>query len=212
MTKRSIKVPSKVPQGGGAPTQAYGPIRQGGGADQEGEKKTTRYKIFVVILIVAVAASVGAGIAIYQRQHATRVVERGEAVQSDQVSVYFPDEQGKLVRKMVDVQKQLSDKARADTLLRELKEARCVPDRLKVYELAVGQGGVLYLNLSGEFIDRATPEREITMTYGIVNSFLESFRGAQSVQILVEGQPVYTRSGVLYILEPLRFNGELLEE
>jgi spore germination protein GerM len=164
------------------------------------------------MLIVVVAGSAALGVALYQRQHATGDVERTEAVEKEQISVFVPDEQGRLTRKVVDVQKKLTDKERADALLRELKEARCVPDRLKLYELALGKDSVLYLNLSQEFIDRNTPEREITMTYGIVNSFIESFRGVQSVQILVEGQPVYTRSGVLYMLEPLRFNRELLEE
>jgi len=71
---------------------------------------------------------------------------------------------------------------------------------------------VLYLNVSKEFLDRSTPEREITMTYGLVNSFIETFRDAKSVQLLVEGEPVYTRSGLLYIFEPLQFNKDTLEE
>ena len=50
------------------------------------------------------------------------------------------------------------------------------------------------------------------MTYGIVNSFIESFHNVKKVQMLVEGQPVYTRSGVLYLFSPLEFNKELLED
>ena len=171
-----------------------------------------RHKLLISVLLAVVIGLVGAVVALYVGQHGTRVVQTAEVVDSDRVSVFFPDDQGKLVRKMVDVRKKLSDKARADTLLSELKDAGTVPDLLRLYEVALGKDGVLYLNLSKEFIDRDTPEREITMTYGLVDSFIESFPGAQSVQILVEGQPVYTRSGVLYILEPLRFNRELLEE
>jgi hypothetical protein len=78
--------------------------------------------------------------------------------------------------------------------------------------LATGQDGVLYLNVSKEFVDRSTPEREITMTYGIVNSFIESFRNTKSVQLLIEGEPVYTRSGLLYLFEPLQFNKDVVEE
>jgi hypothetical protein len=197
-----------------AAARAYAAAGRGGSPEtgDDGTDKGTGHRLFIVILVLVVAASAAVGVVLYQRQHSGRVIERADAVNKEQISVFFPDDQGKLVRKMVDAQRQLSDKARADALLRELKEARCVPDRLKIYELAVGNDGVLYLNLSGEFIDRNTPEREITMTYSIVNSFIESFRGAKSVQILVEGQPVYTRSGVLYILEPLHFNRELLEE
>lgn len=169
-------------------------------------------RIAPIVALVAIAAGLGAaGVGFYQLRYGTRVVERGE-VSAEQLSIFFPDEKGRLVRKVVDVQRQVTDKARADTLLRELKEARCVPDRLRLYEIALGKDGVLYLDLSEEFVDRNTPEREIFMTYAMVDSFIESFRGAQSVQILVEGQPVYTRSGVLYMLEPLHFNRELLEE
>jgi hypothetical protein len=170
----------------------------------------TRHRLFIIVLIVVVAAG-AAGMAVSRWQSPGRVVERGE-VSGERLSVFYPSEQGKLARKVVDVQRQVTDRARADALLRELKEVRCVPDRLKLYEMALGKDGVLYLDLSTEFIDRNTPEREISMTYGVVNSFIENFRGAQSVQILVEGQPVYTRSGVLYVLEPLHFNRELTEE
>jgi hypothetical protein len=171
----------------------------------------TRHKTFIFTLFVVVAVAAATGVAFYQWQHVARVAERGE-VSGERLSVFFPSEQGRLARKVVDVQRQATDKTRADTLLRELKETRCVPDRLRIHEIALGKDGVLYLDLSEEFIDRNTPEREISMTYGIVNSFIESFSGAKSVQILVEGQPIYTRSGVLYMLDPLRFNKELLEE
>ncbi len=141
-------------------------------------------------------------------QTARGVVTPGE----DVVAVYFPNEQGKLERKTVEVQKQLSDKARGDILFRELKQARCIPDRLKLYELAFGEDGVIYLNVSKEFGERSSTSKEMTMTYGIVNSFIESFKNVKSVQLLVEGQPVYTNSGLLYLYAPLHFNKDLLED
>jgi hypothetical protein len=113
---------------------------------------------------------------------------------------------------VVEIQRQLPDKPRAEALFRALKDARCIPDRLRLYDLALGQDGVLYLNISKEFIDRTTPQREITMTYGLVNSFIESFRGTKSVQLLVEGEPVYTRSGILYLFKPIQFNKDILED
>ena len=129
----------------------------------------------------------------------------------DVISIYLPTPEGKLRRKPVEVHRQPSDKARAETLFKELKEGKCIPDRLKLLDLASGSDGVLYLNVSAEFIDRNTPEREIPVTYAIVNSFIESFH-AKKVQILVEGQPVYTGSGVLYIFSPLEFNKDVLED
>lgn len=126
--------------------------------------------------------------------------------------MFFPAGQGRLEKKVVEIQRYLSDKAKAEALFRALKESRCIPDRLKLHDLAMGQDGVLYLNISKEFVDRATPGREIAMTYGIVNSFIQSFRDVKSVQLLVEGAPVYTRSGLLYIFEPLQFNRDVMEE
>jgi len=126
--------------------------------------------------------------------------------------IFIPDNQGRLAKKVVEVQKQLTDKAKADVMLRELKEARSIPDRLRLYEMAVGEDGVLYLNVSKDFIDPGTPAREVTMVYSIVNTFLVNFPRAKRVQLLVEGTPIYTTNGLLYILEPLEFNKELLED
>ncbi len=126
--------------------------------------------------------------------------------------IFVPGTQGKLAKRVVEVQKQLTDKARAETLFRELKEGRSIPDRLRLYEMAVGEDGILYLNVSKDFIDPGTPAREVTVVYSIVNSFLASFPLANRVQLLVDGAPVYTRNGLLYLLEPLEFNKELLED
>lgn len=133
-------------------------------------------------------------------------------LQKEAVSVFLPDAQGKLERKTIEAPERLSDRGRADIILRELKEARSIPDRLKLYDLALGEDGVLYLNVSKEFLDADSPAREIPMVYSMVDSFAASFPGVRSVQLLVEGEPVYTRSGLLYLLKPLQFNKELLED
>ncbi len=166
---------------------------------------------FGVIFGLLVIVAAGLGCYLYTRP-AVPAARRAAAGERDAVSVFFPDEQGRLARKAVEVRQQLSDRARADILWSELKEARSIPDRLRLYELAVGQDGVLYLNVSKEFIDPDSPEREVAMVYGIVDSFAASFPGVRSVQLLVEGEPVYTRSGILYILKPLQPNKELLED
>ncbi len=173
----------------------------------------SRPRLIAAVLIAAVlAAASGVAFFVYESRYAPLSTQAATQAEGDVISVYLPGEGGKLQRKMVEVHRQPSDKARADALFRELKEARCIPDRLRMYEMALGSDGVLYLNVSSEFIDRNTPEREILMTYSIVNSFIESFHNAKKVQILVEGQPVYTGSGVLYIFSPLEFNKEVLED
>jgi hypothetical protein len=177
--------------------------------------KTGRNRLLLGLMVLAfVAAGSLGGLTFfyYQEMQTAKPSQHSTAIEKESVSVFFPSEQGGLERKVIDVQKRLSDRAKAETLFRALKEYKCIPDRLRLYDFAVGQNGVLYLNLSKEFIDSATPEREITMTYGIVNSFIESFPSSKSVQLLVEGEPIYTRSGLLYIFEPLQFNRDLLED
>ena len=171
----------------------------------------TRPRLAAGIFVIIVLAATAAAFFIYQSRYAPSKTEGSMQAGGDVISLYLPTPEGKLQRKPVEVHRQPSDKARAETLFKELKEAKCIPERLKLLDLASGSDGVLYLNVSGEFIDRNTPEREIPMTYAIVNSFIESFH-AKKVQILVEGQTVYTRSGVLYIFSPLEFNKDVLEE
>jgi hypothetical protein len=132
--------------------------------------------------------------------------------ETQSISVFAPGENGILKRETLDAPQQLPEKAKGEFIFRSLKEERCIPDRLKLQDLAFGKDGVIYLNVSKEFVEKTFPEREITMTYGLVNSFIESFRGAKSVQILVDGQPVYTKNGILYIFEPLEFNRDVMEE
>ncbi len=158
-----------------------------------------------------VLAAAGLGWYLYNRP-GMPPVRRATAAEKEVISVFFPDEQGKLERKAVEVGKQLSDKARAGILFRELKEARSIPDRLRFYDVAVGAEGVLYLNVSKEFIDPGSPAREVAMVYSIVNSFAASFPKVNRVQLLVEGEAIYTRSGLLYTLKPLEYNKELLED
>jgi hypothetical protein len=171
-----------------------------------------KHKIWIAVAAVLfVAGLAGGGYLRYKEGQSNRPMERAPAADKDMLSVYYPVGAGKLARKPVYVPRQVIDRSKGELLFRELKAARCIPDRLKLHELAMGSDGVLYLNVSREFIDRDT-ERDITMVYGIVNSFLETFKNMKSVQLLVEGQPVYTRSGIVYIFEPLAFNKELLED
>jgi hypothetical protein len=160
--------------------------------------------------LIILAAIVLAFLLLYDRPVVPVLRPAGDGPEA--VTIFFPDGRGKLGKKMVEVQKNMSNKARADIIFRELKGARSIPDRLRLYDMAVGQDGVLYLNLSKEFMDPGSPAREVTMVYSLVDSFLASFPNTKSVQLLVEGKAVYTRSGLLYILEPLQFNKELLED
>ncbi len=89
--------------------------------------------------------------------------QRTSAVENEAVSVYFPGESGKLEKKTGRSSKAPDRQGAGRCTVRELKDARSIPDRLKLYELALGRDGVLYLNLSREFIDRMSREKEITV-------------------------------------------------
>ncbi|MGD0231183.1 MAG: GerMN domain-containing protein [Syntrophorhabdales bacterium] len=167
-------------------------------------------RLGIILGLIVVAAGIGGYLFLSSRPPA-RPATSAEPARGT-ISVFFPDDQGRLAKKIVEVHKQLSDRARADILFRELKEARSIPDRLRLYEMAAGEDGVLYLNVSKEFCDPETPAREVSMVYAMVNSYAASFPNTERVQLLVEGQPVYTRSGLLYIFEPLRPSKELLED
>ncbi len=172
----------------------------------------SKVKLATGLSILLILVAVSLAYMIHLRQRSVSMAQRNEAVEREVISVFYPADGGRLRRKVEEVQRQPTEKARAGVIFRALKEARCIPDRLRLNELAFGKDGVLYLDVSKEFLDRSAPLKEITMTYGIVNSFIESFRDVKSVQLLVEGQPVYTKGGLLYILKPLQFNKDLLEE
>ncbi len=163
--------------------------------------------------ILAVVVLIGAGIACYLSTRPVPIpVHSVTTVEREFISVFLADSQGKLEKKTVETPRGATERERADALLQALKEARSIPAGLRLYEMALGQDGVLYLNVSKEFLGAGSVAREVPMVYGIVDSFAASFPGVRSVQILVEGSPVYTRSGLLYLLKPLQFNKELLED
>lgn len=80
-------------------------------------------------------------------------------------------------------------------------------------DLVIDSDGVLYLNFSNTITEKkATTMTEILKTFSIVNSFLGNFGNTNKVQLLVEGQPVYTLHGTVYTYKPLEFNQDLLED
>ncbi len=50
------------------------------------------------------------------------------------------------------------------------------------------------------------------VVYSLVNSFATSFKDVRKVQLLVEGEPIYTIAGLVYTYMPLEFNRELMED
>jgi hypothetical protein len=135
------------------------------------------------------------------------------SIKKDTMSIFIPTSQEKLGKKTLEIKGGLSEREKADIIIKELKKEKCVSDKLMLHELAIDQDGIMYLNFSKEILDTKTRGvSEITMVYTIVNSFLSNFGNAKKVQLLIEGQPVYTINGLIYTYMPIEFNQTLLED
>jgi len=172
-----------------------------------------RHKLILVIIVACLACGVVLA-AVYKIRESGSRGERGVvSLEKDTITVYYRGGDARLISKAVEVQGGLSERGRADLVFHELKRERVIPERAKLLDLAFSQNGVLYLNVSGEILERHVgTTNEVLATYGMVNSFVRSFRDVQRVQILVEGQPVYTLGGLVYALRPIEFNKDVMEE
>lgn len=173
-----------------------------------------RHKLILVIIVACLACGAILAAAYKIREAGSRDERGVVSIEKDTVTVYYyRGGDARLISKAVEVQGGLSERGRAELVFHELKRERAIPERAKLLDLAFGQNGVLYLNVSGEILERhATTTNEMLATYGLVNSFVRSFRNVQRVQILVEGQPVYTLGGLVYALRPIEFNKDVMEE
>lgn len=133
--------------------------------------------------------------------------------EKETLSIFYPTGQNKLGKKTVEIVKNISEKEKANVMIKELKNEKCIPAGMKLYEFTTDADGIIYLNLSKDIMDdKSGTIKEITMTYGIVNTFLLNFKDTKKVQLLVEGKPVYTINGVIYMYMPMEFNKDLMED
>jgi spore germination protein GerM len=177
------------------------------------QKPSLVRKPFVIVLVVIIVLAAIAMAYIYRDMWIKKPQQLVTIVQKETVSVYFPKGQGKLVEKKIDITNNLSDQEKGSLIIRNLKALKSIPEELTLNDLVVDSDGILYLNFSKNISEKKTTAMtEILKTFSIVNSFLGSFRNTNKVQFLVEGQPVYTLNGTMYIYKPLEFNQDLLED
>jgi spore germination protein GerM len=170
-------------------------------------------KPFIIVLVVIIVLTAVAMAYIYRDMWIKKPQQLVTIVQKETVSVYFPKGQGKLAEKKIDITSNLSDQEKGHLIIRNLKALKSIPEELTLNDLVVDSDGILYLNFSKNISEKKTTAMtEILKTFSIVNSFLGSFRNTNKVQFLVEGQPVYTLNGTMYIYKPLEFNQDLLED
>jgi hypothetical protein len=172
-----------------------------------------KYKILIGVAC-ALLILAGASAWFYWLNADTSPQQKGSvAVAKEALHVFFPLNKIKLGRRVIEIRSDTPDRERADLILKELKKAKSINPGVQLREVATGIDGVLYLNLSKnltETLPGAPPE--IIMVYALVNSFATSFKDVRKVQLLVEGEPVYTIGGLLYTYLPLEFNKDLMED
>ncbi len=169
-------------------------------------------------LIILVAVVVLAGVVAYQWLYwfneSTNSQQRGSiTAQKETVSLFSPAGKIKLANRLVEVRPEITDRERADVILRELKKDKTIGPGVQLRDVAIGIDSVLYLNLSKNLTETqpgAPPD--IVMVYSLVNSFASSFRNVKKVQLLLDGEAAYTVRGVVYTYLPLEFNKELMED
>ena len=172
-------------------------------------------RLAILIIIMVTLASFLAGYTAYDYFKAR---ERGKPkivapATTQSLTIYVPGEQGKLAEKNLEAKIGISDRERADVLINALKKEKCLPEGLTLYDFAIGENGVAYLNFSKEIQSAGIgTDREITMVYSIVDTFVTNFRNVNGVQLLAEGQPIQTIGGLIYTYKPIEFNKGVLED
>lgn len=182
--------------------------------DHASNRKTSLVrKPFIIALAVIIALVVGILAYIYRDMWMKKPQQPVTVIQKETITLYVPADQNKLIEKKIDITNNLSDKEKGNLIIKNLKALKSVPEELILKDLVVDYDGILYLNFSQIISEKPMSTiTEILKTFSIVNSFLGSFKNANKIQFLVEGQPVYTLNGTIYTYKPLEFNKDLLED
>jgi hypothetical protein len=175
-------------------------------------KNRKRYKVYAAVFLCM--AILGIGFLVYERM-GEKTQPQFAVIPNDRENLFLfaPGTKGGLEKKALEVRATLSERAKADFLFQELRKAKAIPATAKLQELAFGEDGVLYLDVSRGLIEQQLDARgEIRVAYALINTFVASFREINRVQLLVDGRPLYTLFGVVYTYAPLPFNSDLQEE
>jgi spore germination protein GerM len=129
-----------------------------------------------------------------------------------EVKLYVPSEEESLRIKRLSVKKPKTYQEMVNLIVEKLKENGVIEEETRLLHFAKGGDGTIYLDFSKDFLYGVDESSEMVKVYSVVNTFLSNFWGAKRVQLLIEGEALYTVGGLLYTYLPLEFNEELLEE
>jgi hypothetical protein len=176
-------------------------------------KAKANRRLAVLIGVMVILASFLAAYTAYDYIRSREKPKISSVATTQSISIFVPAEHGRLAEKKLEARTDMSERQKADTIVNALQVEKCLPEGLTLYDFAVGENGVVYLNFSKEIQSGGIGTgREITMVYAIVDSFVTNFRNANSVQIIAEGQPIRTIGGLIYAYKPIEFNKGLLED
>jgi len=165
--------------------------------------------LFVLVAVFFVIIMLRQDIHLWQKKSIVDIVP----FEKSEIFVCYAKDKGKLEKRTLEVKKDLTDIERAHIIIRELKKEGAIPENTTLYDFMTNTEATLYLNLSRNIIeDKTSPAKEITKVYSIINSFLLTMKDAKKVQILVEGQPLYTFNGTVYTYKPIEFNKYVMED
>lgn len=126
-----------------------------------------------------------------------------------EVELYLPVDYNSLhVKRIVLKSPKETDKL-ALLLIEKLKEEKVVPSGTEILHFALDDDGVIYLDLSPHLLEGVDESSELVVVYSIVNTFIANIKNARKVQLLVDGEPLYTISGLIYTLWPLEYTREV---
>lgn len=176
-----------------------------------GQTKRRLLRGGAILILAALAA--GGLFTLPRLKGGVRVEGTDGNAQRETARVFFSLNGERLAAKTVDIEAGTGEKAKGDAIIQELRRQKSIPGRARLLDLAFGEDGTLYVNLSREFGDAPTGGgTDVTRVYSVVNSFVATFPAFRRVQLLLEGQVVPTIGGLVYTQAPLEFNKDIVGE
>ncbi|MCX7965996.1 MAG: GerMN domain-containing protein [Syntrophorhabdaceae bacterium] len=180
--------------------------------EEEIRRKKRRKKI--ILLIITFIWLGFLTILLYNRFFSDNIIiQEKEPEKKEEIVIFYPDKGLKFKKMTLKLQKNMQEKERVDLAIKTLKELKTLPEALVLYEVGSDERGIIYANFSKHLVEETKEsKREIAAVFSIVNTLITNIQNAKAVQFLIEGEPVYTLNGIIYIYKPIFFNDNLVED